>query len=153
MISDRRAERDAAYSEAHIRVYHPQRGTLVIEPRPDAGVVGEFPNPDGWTIYIVTAHNPGRQLSDAENAARHQELARLLASRTDLTVWDAEGGDPAWQHREESLAVVGLTDEGARELGRTFEQEAVFAWRPRELVVLDCHSDEVITSGWSVTPE
>lgn len=151
MISDERGERDAAYAQAHIRLKHPSQGWVLVEPRRDGRVAGEFPDQDGRTIYIVTAHNPGRQLSDAENAARHQELAALLASRTDLTVWDAEGGDPAWLHREESVAVVGLTDEAARELGRTFEQEAVFAWRPDALLVMDCHSDEVITSGWSAT--
>ena len=115
--------------------------------------MGEFPDAEGRTIYIVTAHNPGRLLSEAENKSRHEQLLAHLAARPDLTVWPAEGGDPEWRHREESVAIVGLTEGEARELGRAFDQESVFVWLPDALLVMDCDSGRVITSGWSITPD
>ena len=151
VISERRVERDRAYAEAHIKVLHPEHGTLLIRPSPDGRVQGGFPDPAGRSIYIITAENPGRQLTGAENTARRELLAALLASRPGLTGWDAEGGDPSWQHREHSVAVLGLADDGARELGRRFEQESIFVWRPDALLVMDCESGQVIASGWSVT--
>ena len=153
MISDERGERDAAYAEAHIRLQHPSRGWLLVEPRRDGHVVGRFPDAEGRTIYIVTAHNPGRLLPEAVNESRHEQLIAHLAARADLTVWAAEGGDPEWRHREESVAIVGLSEDEARELGRAFEQESVFVWRPDALLVMDCDSGRVITSGWSITPD
>ncbi|MEU9480173.1 DUF3293 domain-containing protein [Streptomyces sp. NPDC048191] len=40
----------------------------------------------------------------------------------------AAGGDACGTHREESVAVIGLSDAAARELGRLFGQDAIFAW-------------------------
>ena len=153
MISNERGERDAAYAQAHIRLQHPSAGWIVVEPRRDGQVAGEFPDAHGRTIYIVTAHNPGRLLSEAENESRHEQLMAHLAARAELTAWPAEGGDPEWRHSEESAAIVGLTDDEARELGRAFDQESVFVLRPDALLVLDCDSGLVITSGWSITPD
>ena len=100
---------------------------------------------------MVTAHNPGRQLSDGENAERHDRLSRWLQERPYLSSWPAEGGDASWSHREESVAVVGITDADACALGRMFDQEAVFAWRPTELVVLSCQGGGSVSLGWSLT--
>jgi hypothetical protein len=149
MISDDSGERWQAYTESQIRIWHPG-GVLVVRPEARGTVVGEFPEASGATIHVVTAHNPGRQLSDAENAVRHQWLEQRLGQVAGLTVWPAEGGDVLWRHRERSLALVGLADADVRALGVEFDQEAVFAWRPHELGLLECASEGSVSSGWSL---
>jgi hypothetical protein len=151
VISDDPAERHRAYAASHVRIWHPSIGELVIEPRPDGAVVGEFPEASEVTVHVVTAQNPGRLLSDDSNAARQERLEARLRPQRFLEVWRAEGGDQQWVHREASFAIVGLTDDEARSLGREFEQEAVFAWRSDELVVLSCDTGESVSLGWSVS--
>ncbi len=122
----------------------------MIEPRPAGSVSGEFPEASGTTIHVITAQNPGRQLSDDENSDRQIRLWDRLRERPNVRVWLAEGGDRDWIHREASFAVTGMTDDDAQSLGREFEQEAVFAWRADELVVLRCQDGDAVTLGWSV---
>lgn len=150
MISDDADERFRAYAQSQIRIEHPTAGLVVLRPQAAGTVRGAFPAAPDATIHVVTAHNPGRQLSDEENADRHAHLSRWLTERPDLTVWPAEGGDAEWAHREPSFAIVGLTGVEACALGREFEQEAVFAWCSHELLVLDCRSGESLSVGWSV---
>ena len=150
-ISDDRAERFQAYAESQIWIDHRTLGVLQVRPEAPGTVVGEFPDPTGRTIHVVTAHNPGRELSDADNAERHARLSQWLQRRPGLTAWQAEGGDARRSHCEESFAVVGMTDVDASALGRSFDQEAVFAWRPTELVVLSCQGSGAVVLGWSIT--
>jgi hypothetical protein len=150
-ISSDRSERFGAYAESEIRIEHPIAGSLHVRPLRDGTTVGAFPEPTGSTIYVITAHNPGRHWSDAENAARHRQLQRRLAELRGVQLWPAVGGDVEWTHTEESIAVVGLTDEQAIALGADFEQEAVFAWTPQNLAVLPCDGSAALVRGWSVT--
>ncbi|HEX5018967.1 MAG TPA: DUF3293 domain-containing protein [Actinomycetes bacterium] len=148
MISDDPTERFRAYVESHLRIEHPTLGELYLEPDASGRVRGDFPFDPSLTIHVITAHNPGRKLSNADNATRHAKLRAQLAATPDLTVWRAAGGDPAWTHSEESFAVVGLSDAEARALGTEFEQEAVFAWRATSLDVLACVTGDSLRSGW-----
>jgi hypothetical protein len=150
-ISDDPAERFQAYAESHIWIGHPILGVLQVCPEASGIVVGEFPDPAGRTIHVLTAHNPGRQLSDAENVERHARLSQWLQRCPGLAAWPAEGGDARRSHCEESFAIVGMTDADACALATSFDQEAVFAWRPTELVVLSCQDGSSVTRGWSVT--
>lgn len=150
-ISSDRSERFAAYAESEIRIEHPVAGSLHLRPLRDGTTVGAFPEPTGSKIHVITAHNPGRNLSDAENATRHRELQRRVAELCGVQSWPAVGGDVEWTHTEESVAVVGLTDEQAIALGRELEQEAVFAWTPQHLAVLPCDGAAAIAVGWSLT--
>ncbi|MFC1228079.1 DUF3293 domain-containing protein [Streptomyces sp. Sce081] len=68
-----------------------------------------------------------------------------------LTWWPAKGGDACGTHREESVAVVGLSDTAARDLGRRFGQDAVFAWTPDAWRVLACDTGAVAVSGWAAS--
>jgi hypothetical protein len=150
VISDDADERFRAYTQSQIRIEHPTRGLVVVRPEPAGTARGAFPVPPDVTIHVVTAHNPGRQLSDEDNTDRHRQLSQWLTERPDLSVWPAEGGNAAGTHREASFAIVGLTDAEACALGREFDQEAVFAWRIQELLVLDCHGGRSSSVGWSV---
>lgn len=122
-----------------------------VEPRPRGTAGGFFPVPAGSsvTVHVITAWNPrGRTASDDANA-RAQRLLLDEIRRRGLTWWPAEGGDVCGTHREESVAVVGLSDTAARDLGRRFGQDAVFAWTPDAWRVLACGSGAVAMSGWA----
>ncbi|MFF7856098.1 DUF3293 domain-containing protein [Streptomyces sp. NPDC007904] len=96
---------------------------------------------------MITAWNPrGRTASDDVNAlAQHGLLDEIR--RRGLTWWPAVGGDVRGTHREESVAVVGLSDAAARDLGRRFGQDAVFAWTSDAWRVLACASGAAAVSG------
>lgn len=128
--------------------------TVRVEPRPPGTAEGFFPVPDGdAAVHVITAHNPrGRTASDDANA-RAQCLLLDEVRRRGLTWWSAEGGDAGGTHREESVAVVGLDDAAARDLGRHFGQDAVFAWTPGAWRVLACETDAVAVSGWAATAQ
>ncbi|MEU2490022.1 DUF3293 domain-containing protein [Streptomyces sp. NPDC007883] len=100
------------------------------------------------TVHVITAWNPrGRTASAHDNARAQGLLLDEIRSRA-LTWWSAEGGDACGTHREESVAVVGLSDAAARELGRHFGQDAIFAWTLDAWRVLSCDSKVVAVSGW-----
>lgn len=114
---------------------------------------GEYPDPGGRTIYVITAHNPGGRLAtDKENAAAQAGLVAVL-ERQGLTWWPAAGGDPSWTHVETSAAVIGIEAAEAIALGRHFGQDAIFALTPGYRQVLGCTGMRVTSTGWSIEPE
>ncbi|MGW4594396.1 DUF3293 domain-containing protein [Streptomyces argyrophyllae] len=128
--------------------------TLRIEPRPSGTVEGCFPAPArGATVHVITAWNPLGRTAPAGANARAQRLLLDDVRRRGLTWWPAEGGDVRGSHREESVAVVGLSDTAARDLGRRFGQDAVFAWTARDWRVLACATGAVAAGGWAVRRE
>lgn len=102
----------------------------------------------------MTAQNPGRALSDEDNADRQLELLAVVKAMPEVDAWPALGGDPTWVHTEESVAVVGLSDEEAVALARRFDQDAIFAWTPGQWWLLSCRSDHREAYGYEllVTP-
>ncbi|WP_330460368.1 DUF3293 domain-containing protein [Streptomyces sp. NBC_00820] len=123
-----------------------------VEPRPRGTALGHFPEPAGTAaVHVVTAWNPrGLTAPDADNA-RAQGLLLDEVRRRGLTWWAAVGGDAPGTHREESVAVTGLSDAEARALGYRFGQDAVFAWSADAWRVLACDSDASDVNGWAVT--
>ena len=119
---------------------------LRVEPGPLGTTEGRFPFNE--TIHIITAFNPGIQLSDSENALRHRELGSLLDERG-ARFFTARGADPEWSHVEASFAVLGLARTDAVALGRQFGQDAIFEWTPRAWAIVGCDEERVERSGWS----
>jgi hypothetical protein len=141
-----------AYEDAVLRIEAPG-GATWVRCMPILQTAGEYPDPEGRTIYVITAHNSGGRLApDAENAAAQARLVRELGRRG-LTWWPAAGGDPTWSHVEASVAVVGIQAADAVALGAQFGQEAIFALTPRYRQVLGCTGMRVASTGWSVEPE
>jgi hypothetical protein len=68
----------SAYIEAVLRIEAPS-GVIWVRPAPVSGTSGEYPEPDGRAICVITAHNRGgRVASDPENAAAQAQLVAEL---------------------------------------------------------------------------
>ncbi|MFD7686327.1 DUF3293 domain-containing protein [Streptomyces sp. NPDC059781] len=126
-----------------------------VAPRPRGTAEGFFPVPDGSgaTVHVITAWNPRGRTASADANARDQRLLLDEVRRRGLTSWPAVGGDVCGTHREESVAVVGLSDAAACALGRRFGQDAIFAWTPGAWRVLACESGAVAVSGWAASEQ
>ena len=92
----------------------------------------------GFSIHVITAWNPGdARFDERTNEARNKELLDQLRE-LDCTVFEAVGRDPDSEYSEKSWAACGLTDDVAKELGRAFEQVAVFQIDALHQRVLNC---------------
>ncbi|MEU4036033.1 DUF3293 domain-containing protein [Streptomyces collinus] len=137
------------YRSAVVDIRFAER-TVRVESRPSGTVEGSYPDAaSGAAIHVITAWNPlGRTASDDTNAYA-QALLLDEVRRRDLTWWSAVGGDVGGTHSEESVAVVGLGDAAARDLGRRFGQDAIFAWGADAWRLLACDTDAAEVSGWA----
>jgi hypothetical protein len=70
----------------------------------------------------------------------------------ELAHFPAAGGDRTWTHVEAGVAIVGIDDVQARELGREFGQDAIFEWSPTALAILSCTESRARYTGWTATP-
>ena len=141
-----------AYVSALLRIETPG-GVIWVRPAPVTRTAGEYPGPDGRTICVITAHNPGgRTASDAANASAQARLVAELGRRG-LTWWPAAGGDPSWTHVEVSAAVIGMDEGDAIALGAEFRQDAIFALTPADRRVIGCAESRVVATGWSIGPQ
>jgi hypothetical protein len=146
------SSRWSAYIDAVLRIEAPS-GVIWVRPAPVARTSGEYPEPDGRAICVITAHNPGgRAALDSENAAAQVQLVAELEEQG-LTWWPAAGGDSSWTHVEESAAVVGMDEADAIALGARFGQDAIFVLTPEDRRVAGCAERRVVATGWSIEPE
>jgi len=141
-----------AYIDAVLRIEAPD-GVIWVRPQPISRSTGQYPDPEGRTICVITAHNPGGRLaSDAENASAQARLTAEL-ERRGLTWWPAAGGDASWRHVETSAAVIGMREADAIALGAQFGQDAVFLLTPADRQVVGCAERRIVATGWSIEPE
>jgi Protein of unknown function (DUF3293) len=142
----------SAYINAVLRIEAPS-GVIRVRPAPVSWTSGEYPEPDGRAICVITAHNPGgRSASGADNAAAQAQLAAVLEERG-LTWWPAAGGDPSWTHVEDSAAVIGMDETDAIALAAQFGQDAIFVLTAADRQVAGCTERRVVATGWSIEPE
>jgi hypothetical protein len=124
-----------------------------IRPAPLTFTSGEYPDPEGRPIYVLTAYNPGGQIaSDPTNALAGERLAAELEQRG-LTWWPAAGGDPSWTHVEPGAALIDVDEDDVLALGTEFGQEAIFKLTPAERQVVGCADKRVTATGWSIDRE
>ena len=141
-----------AYIDAVLRMESPG-GVVWVRPAPVSWRTGQYPDPEGRTICVITAHNPGGQLaSDAENGSAQTRLEAEL-ERRGLTWWPAAGGDPSWTHVEASAAVIGMSEADAIALGAQFGQDAIFVLTPASRRIVGCLSARELSTGWSIGVE
>src|SRR5438874_4535128 len=91
--------------------------TIFIAKPPEAGWPPQF--------FIITACNP-RSCGDRSSDDEARRLRRTL-SRSGYLKHKVTGASPDWKHREKGFAVSGLDLQKAIELGREFQQNAIFA--------------------------
>lgn len=139
-----------AYAGAVVRLETP-RGKVWVRPAPPGQALGEYPDPDGRVICVITAHNPhGKVVSEKRNLKAQQRLEREL-DRRGWTWWPAAGGDPEWEHVEASAAVVGVEASEVAALGAKFGQDAIFVLTPASRRVAGCRTADELTTGWSTS--
>lgn len=108
------------YGDAIVGVHLPD-GPVVVGPRPLVPRSEiEVPAVGSTTIHVITADNPGGVDQHEETNASVRAALLGDLDRSGLTTFQARGGDLAWTHIEESVAVVGLSDDEALELGRQY---------------------------------
>jgi Protein of unknown function (DUF3293) len=141
------------YIRAVLRIELPA-GTLRIKAAPLGKSHDiDFPGSAGGTVHVITAYNPaGTVAPDEANTSAHERLTAKL-QEIGATYFAAAGGDVQWTHVEPSVAVIGMTDEDARALGREFGQDAIFGWSPTALVALSCDTSKIHMTGWDVLPD
>jgi len=92
-------------------------------------------------VHVLTAWNPGELRPELEaNRDRNHRLLDRLTTRG-VEVHPAIGASPDGDHYEESFATTGLDRTAAIDLGREFEQAAVFELTTREQIVVACEGD------------
>ena len=95
-------------------------------------------------VHVLTAWNPfSTELALAENEERNRRLAADLAE-LDATVHLARGSDSVSSWHEDGFAIVGLTRKAACELGRRYEQHAIFEFTAHEQLVVGCRTASVL---------
>jgi len=124
--------------------------TVIVRPRADGSVAGSFPFPSE-PVHVLTAHDPGpTRLAPAENGHRQAALvASLDAYERHPAVAGAEDGG----HAEESVLVVGLTDEQALAIGAEWGQDAVFRWTRDAWEIVPCDGGPPVRLGWETRVE
>lgn len=119
--------------------------TVVVRPRADGSVAGSFPFA-GEPVHVLTAHDPGpTRFTPAENIRRQ---AALVASLDGHERHPAVAGAEDGSHAEESVLVVGLTDERARAVGAHWGQDAVFRWTRDAWEIVPCDGGAPVRLGW-----
>jgi len=112
------------YARTVVDISPPTQATFRITPAPK-GQVGTWPSGFGAEIFVITAWNPHSQpLHDKENRLREEALESELRR---FELWPAVGLDPNSEHREEGVAVFGLSEIDAINLGARYDQNAIFA--------------------------
>jgi hypothetical protein len=96
---------------------------------------------------VVTACNPfGRPLPDAENQRRTEAL-RIRLAGLGIAVFPVAGGSQDAAHLEPGFGVSGLSLDQVRELGREFEQDAVFWVEADRVLLVPCGPSEAVPWG------
>lgn len=97
-------------------------------------------------VNVITAWNPGNERPEAEiNELRNEQL-RAGISALGFEPIEALGSDRNSTHSEKSWAVIGMTDDVAIELGKKYQQVAVFfITRARQWVLgSHCRSEHIM---------
>lgn len=151
-VTSVRSEQWMLYQQAVVDIRFRDR-TVRVTPSPRGMTEGLFPMPIDRTIHVITAVNPYGHVAPADDNDRAQRLLLNEIDQLGLTWWPAAGGTACGTHIEESAAIVGMSDAAAREMGRRFGQDAVFAWTFDAWRLLACTSEETAVHGWTASPQ
>ena len=144
-MTEPRAERWAGYRTAVVRIETPE--VVVVEPRPAGEVDGRFPFAPGTVVHVITAYDS----DDLAAPANRERDARLKAAIEELGAsWlPTRGSDRDGAHVEPGVAALGLGDARAIELGRRFDQDAIYRWTAAAWELVDCATGDAEAFGWT----
>jgi hypothetical protein len=132
-----------AYAQAVVDIEMPD-GIVTVGPAGLESTRKWWP-PAGTSVHIITAYNPGERLPDAENQRAQSRLIAqveaLRSERPNILVWQAVGRNRENTWKEPSVAILGLTSDEARLLGREYGQDAIFEWATGWMI-LPCSAGE-----------
>jgi hypothetical protein len=107
--------------------------TVFLAQRPESDWPRDF--------QIVTAHNPKRIASNAENIAADTSLRGLLEQKQ-ISHFRITGCSADLAHQEAGWGLVGISLGQAVEIGRQYGQHALFDVRDGETFVVSCDTLE-----------
>jgi hypothetical protein len=120
------SEKIAAYNATHYKVGLGQDGFILRIGEPSGELRSLYAAHAISCAVLITAFNPyGQDQGDRANEVAHARLQEALLKLTDL-VKEGAGIDPsgAWPP-EKSFLALGIDEDTAARLGRTFHQDAV----------------------------
>lgn len=123
--------------------YLPTLVTILDDGRWVAGF--DFASRRGRPVHVVTGWNPGDERPSRDTNQLRNDQLKFELEGMGFEVFAALGSDPHSDHAEESWAVVGMSDQQAIEVGRHFDQAAIFRIDAQEQHVLGC------SANWSVS--
>jgi hypothetical protein len=105
--------------------------------------IAKKPPEDGWPekFAVITACNPMSSGERHDDAAAMTRLRKNL-SRRGLKRHKVTGASPDWCHQEAGFAVWDVSLQEALEIGREFQQWAVFWVEGGRIEVVSCESGE-----------
>ena len=97
-------------------------------------------------FWIVTACDP---YSTGDRTGDDDAMKQLRQELSRKKYWKARvaGISPDWAHREASFAVGGLREDEALEIGRRYNQNAVFRVQGDRLSLVDCGDGKTVDAG------
>ena len=102
------------------------------------------------SVHVITAWNPGdARFDEHTNEERNKELLDQLRE-LDCSVFEAVGRDSDSEYSEKSWAIAGLSHEKALELGRMFDQIAIFHITDSRQTVMNCFNAGTLSRANSV---
>lgn len=133
----------ASFLQTRLRIFYADSITEVVigteEPIPSTRTQREN------SLHVITAWNPrGAPLDPTENDRRQKEMQDGLDRST--FEWVPAAGvaeDGLWA--EASVAITGMTRQEAVQMGRQWDQEAIFEWDPSTsaVTVVSCVDDRL----------
>lgn len=110
-------------------------------------LVDPFPRRWPHHFFIITAFNPyGEIVDDDENIRRIQSLQNAL-QKLGISFFDIIGCSEDAVHQEPSFCLEGITVERVREIGRVYQQIAVFEIFTDRLFVVGCALGDRLEAG------
>ncbi len=138
-----------SYARTVVEIARAGGQDVVVRSAPP-GQVGEWPWASDEPVHVLTAWDPGDERpGEEENRRRQAALEADLRSLAGVQ-WPALGVDPVTGHREEGVAVCGVSEADVVALGGRYRQDAVFVWTPTAWTILACAGGRRVASGWSL---
>ena len=129
-----------------LRIVSPSGDAWAVHPAEAGTCEGIFPFES--PVHVITAWNPrSRLLESSENLQRHRQLLQQLkAAGEEIHEGTGSAADGSWA--EEGIARIGQSLESSIEIGKEWQQDAIWEWHPQGLAAVECESGQRHEWGW-----